>query len=396
PDNDANDTEELYVALDGSYDEIRYTDDAGQDNNDLKLAEWTEWNIPLSDFTVDTTAATRLHIGFGDSDNTSTVGGDGVVFIDDIRLYPPRCVPEIRPFAEDLSGPYGEKDCTIDYYDVAAIADQWLRTDACLPTLLPSPGPVAHWQFEEGDSNSVSDSANAHHGVAEGDYDWVQGKIGNWAMEFSGGRVLVPDHAQLRPQNAVSATAWVFVSETQDESNRVVVKGADNYETYALQVDGDDEASLIIRDSDPCGPTNYNVATDDIYFNEWMHLAGVVNGDANTLSIYVNGQLAESVNDANFMDKGLTLSQDTNDLAIGNRSDSFNRSLDAVVDDTRIYDRALTDAEVAWIATEGSGYWSLESPANLYNQEPAGSKAINIRDLAMVLEVWLQQRLWPQ
>ncbi|MHC4528960.1 MAG: hypothetical protein ACYS29_13880, partial [Planctomycetota bacterium] len=37
PDNDANDTEELYVALDGSYDEIRYTDDAGQDNNDLKL-----------------------------------------------------------------------------------------------------------------------------------------------------------------------------------------------------------------------------------------------------------------------------------------------------------------------------------------------------------------------
>jgi hypothetical protein len=400
PDNDANDTEELYVGITGSLAEVRYTDDAGQDNNDLKLAGWTEWNIPVSDFNnpdaVDPCAVTSLLIGFGDRDNTDTVGGEGVVYFDDIRLYPPRCVPEIRPFNEDLTGPFGEKDCIINYYDVGAMADQWLRTDACLPTTLPSPGPVAHWEFEEGDSNNVSDSANSHDGVAEGAYAWVEGKIGTWAMEFSGGRVLVPDHAQLRPETAVSATAWVFISETQDESNRVVVKGADNFETYALQINGDDEASLIIRDSDPCGPTNYNVETDDIYFNEWMHLAGVCKGDTNTLNIYVNGQLAESVNDANFIEKGLTLSQDTNDLAIGDRSDATNRSFDGIVDDTRIYDRALTDAEVAWIATEGSGYWSLESPANFYNEEPAGQKAINIRDMTVLLNVWLEERFWPE
>jgi hypothetical protein len=56
----------------------------------------------------------------------------------------------------------------------------------------------------------------------------------------------------------------------------------------------------------------------------------------------------------------------------------------------------LTDAEVAWIATEGSGYWSLESPANLYNEEPAGQKAINIRDITVLLNVWLEERFWPQ
>jgi hypothetical protein len=255
---------------------------------------------------------------------------------------------------------------------------------------------VAHWEFEEGDSNSVSDSANSHNGVAEGDYAWVEGKIGSWAMEFSGGRVLVPDHNQLRPETAVSATVWVFISETQDESNRVVVKGADNAETYAIEINNDDVATFFIRDSDPCGRTQYDVETDDIYFNEWMHLAGVCGGDTNTVNIYVNGLLAESVNDANFIEKGLTLSQDTNDLAIGDRSDATDRSFTGVVDDTRIYDRALTDTEVAWLATEGNGYWPLESPANFYNGEPAGQRAINIRDAAVLLNVWLVERFWPE
>ncbi|MHC4500649.1 MAG: LamG-like jellyroll fold domain-containing protein, partial [Planctomycetota bacterium] len=38
PGNDANDTEQLYVALRGSYAKLRYSTDAGNDNNDLRLA----------------------------------------------------------------------------------------------------------------------------------------------------------------------------------------------------------------------------------------------------------------------------------------------------------------------------------------------------------------------
>jgi hypothetical protein len=389
--NDANDTEELYVGLEGSLAEVRYSDDHGNDNNDIRLEEWIEWNVAISEFSgVDPCVVTGLLIGFGDRDNTSKVGGEGVVYFDDIRLNLPKCMPELLKPAADLNN-----DCIVSWGDVEVMGVQWLRADACMPTTLPSPGPVAHWEFEEGDSNSVSDSANSHDGVAEGGYAWVEGKIGTWAMEFSGGRVLVPDHNQLRPENAVSATAWVF-SQSQDQSNRVVVKGADNAETYALQVTGNNRASFIIRDSDPCGSNIYSVGTGDTYRNEWMHLAGVCSGDTNTVSIYVNGQLAESDSDANFMEKGLTLSQDTNDLAIGNRSDATDRSFEGIIDDTRIYDRALTDAEVAWLATEGSGYWPLESPANLYNEEPTGQKAVNIRDAGVLLNSWLEEKLWPE
>ncbi|MHC4865369.1 MAG: LamG domain-containing protein [Planctomycetota bacterium] len=129
-DNDVNDTEELYVAMGGSYDEVRYSDDAGRDMNDLRLAEWTEWNIPISEFIgVDPSAVTSLFVGFGDRDNTTVPGGDGVVYFDDIRLYPPRCVAELGP-AADLNG-----DCAVDYEDLKIMAEQWLCSGSCTADL---------------------------------------------------------------------------------------------------------------------------------------------------------------------------------------------------------------------------------------------------------------------
>jgi hypothetical protein len=120
PGNAAGDTEELYVGLTGSLAEVRYSD-AGGDMNDLKLAEWTEWNIPISDFIgVDPCAVTNLLIGFGDRNNTDTAGGYGTVWFDDIRLYRPRCLAQYRP-AGDATG-----DCAVDYWDLKVVAEDWL------------------------------------------------------------------------------------------------------------------------------------------------------------------------------------------------------------------------------------------------------------------------------
>ncbi|MHC4500060.1 MAG: LamG domain-containing protein, partial [Planctomycetota bacterium] len=113
PGNDATDTEELYVGLEGSLAEVRYSDDAGRDMDDLKRSEWTEWNIPVSDFIgVNPSAVTGLLIGFGDRDNTSQQGGEGIVYFDDIRLYPSRCVPELLKPVADL-----DNDCVVSWGD---------------------------------------------------------------------------------------------------------------------------------------------------------------------------------------------------------------------------------------------------------------------------------------
>jgi hypothetical protein len=61
------------------------------DPNASQIGDWTEWNIPLTDFSnagVVLTDVSELAIGFGDNSNPQP-GGSGLVYFDDIRLYLP-------------------------------------------------------------------------------------------------------------------------------------------------------------------------------------------------------------------------------------------------------------------------------------------------------------------
>jgi hypothetical protein len=124
PYNDANDTEQMFVGLEdsrgpGSYVEVRYGD-RGEDMNDIKVAEWHQWYMPLQDFNdLQLEAVERIHIGFGSSENWSTPGGYGRVFFDDIQLHWPAC----------SAFPAGDVnlDCKVDFKDVAIVGQTWLQ-----------------------------------------------------------------------------------------------------------------------------------------------------------------------------------------------------------------------------------------------------------------------------
>jgi hypothetical protein len=380
--NDINDTEELYVALTGSLAEVRYSDDAGRDMNDLKRTEWTEWNIEISDFIgVDPCAVTGLLVGFGDRDNTDTVGGEGVVYFDDIRLYPPRCVPSIIKPDADFS-----RNCIVDWSDVWLMALQWLRTDANLsPVVNPgSANLVGHWKL---DGNANDSSVYANHGAIMGKYTWVAGHD-NLAARFTDGRVLVPDAAQLKPPATVSAAIWLYHTGDAGDAARVLVKGGDNYEAYCIEMGSDNHMTFYVGD---VNGQRYFADSEEaaVFAYEWVHLAGTYDGTL--VKSYVNGQVVGDNNEA----IAIPLSQDPNGLAIANRSDANNRPLHATVDDARVYNRALTAAEVGWLATDGTGYVGLNTLLNVYDTEPAGEKVINIRDLGVMLNSWLEKKYWP-
>ena len=83
----SNEPEPMYVTVvDGSGTAATvYYDDP----NASLIRDWTEWNIPLTDFSdqgVVLIDVGKLAIGFGGADNPQP-GGSGLVFIDDIRLY---------------------------------------------------------------------------------------------------------------------------------------------------------------------------------------------------------------------------------------------------------------------------------------------------------------------
>jgi hypothetical protein len=364
PDNDANDTEELYVGLTGSLAEVRYSDDAGQDNNDLKLAEWTEWNIPLSDFSgVDPCVVTGLLIGFGDRDNTDVVGGEGVVYFDDIRLYPPRCIPELGP-ALDFSG-----NCVVDWGDVRLMVGDWLASDTMLsPITAPDPC-ILHYKFDETSGTTAADaSGNDYTGTFFDDVDETAVEItgrtdpgvnGNSFHFTSPEYIGVKMPAEVFTENGISqeitigvwiknahpdedpdggAFMWEFREwdgVSPDANERVLaVEAADDGETYILH---DDSESV-----------SYDLDWDE--HTEWQHYTFV--RDANNLAIYVNGMVvaADDSNGTAMATPDLLHVGISADRAPGN-TEGMHDGFTGNMDDWKMYDYALSPAEVAYLGT---------------------------------------------
>jgi len=86
----ANAGERMYVALNGTA--VVYHNDP----NAVQAIPWTEWVIPLQQFAdlgVNLADVTSITIGFGARGNSSTPGGTGQMYFDDIRLYRRRSSP---------------------------------------------------------------------------------------------------------------------------------------------------------------------------------------------------------------------------------------------------------------------------------------------------------------
>ncbi|UCG60007.1 MAG: LamG domain-containing protein [Phycisphaerales bacterium] len=118
----ANDMEPLYVGLQDSTGAIKTV--PHKDPAAAGYGTFQPWNVALSEFTgvggVNLAAIKKMYIGAGNRMSPAP-GGEGTLYIDDIRLYRPRCVPsELKP-ANDLSD-----NCVVDYADIEIMAGEWL------------------------------------------------------------------------------------------------------------------------------------------------------------------------------------------------------------------------------------------------------------------------------
>jgi hypothetical protein len=413
PDNDTNDTEQMYLGVhdtDGNYAEMRYGEHDGEDMNDRKVKEWQKWDVPLVWYTEDSNAAvaadinfasiSSVYLGFGNRRNP-VPAGSGTVYFDDLRVSMATCKPEFGPEA-DFSG-----NCIVDIADVQIMGQQWLEHDVNfaddLGIQVEEPcdaNLIGHWKLDEGTGTFAEDSSvNDNNGILEltdeGGYVWATGRLGPSgpnAVEFSGGRVKVPDTNDLTPDtNQVSVTAWIYMRDDMDGDARVVVKGKDDHEPYSMEVDGDDgEFKFEFRDANHHDHNDYE-ANDVVWPNDWIHLAGTYDGS--TIACYVNGQLGEAKDVNN--PYGLARCPEDPGLAIGNEPDANDSAFKGIIDDVRIYNYGLSQAEVGWLATEGTGEFLLTAPANLLSGEDP--EVINFRDFAELVNVnnWGQEQLWP-
>jgi hypothetical protein len=66
-----------------------------------------------------------------------------------------------------------------------------------------------------------------------------------------------------------------------------------------------------------------------------------------------------------------------------------------MLDDIRIYEYALSQAEIGGAMGISHIYQPVDSAANIYNAEPPNSRSVNFNDYALMADSWLDLNLWP-
>ncbi len=382
-DNNAN--ESLWVKLtdqSGSA-TVRYGTYADEDVNNLTELSWHEWNIALAGLGIDLAHVESISIGFGDPGGMSS-GNSGWMYFDDIRLYPTRCVASKGQPCGDLND-----DCVVDYLDLEILGEDWLLTYAVIATSPVSvDGLVAHWAL---DGDADDNSGNNNHGTLMGSPRWIAaGQIGG-ALALDG----VEDYVNcsvstsLNITDAITLSAWVKTNDTGNgQHNPYITKGDTS---YGLKHFTDNGIEFFIYDGDW-----YQARSDalDSSFNGvWHHVAGTYDGSE--LKLYLDGALLATTEHVG----SIATNQFAVNIGRNSEADDGTRFYEGLIDDVRIYNRALSSAEIAYLAdtTQGDGqlYVPVPSAAELYSSEPAGSRSIDFKDYAELVSAWLEQSVWP-
>ena len=219
-------------------------------------------------------------------------------------------------------------------------------------------GLIAHWKLDETSSTTAYDSVGSNDGTLVGSPTWVSGAPGlnpTGALDFPGGTHYVDcgNDTSLDIIGSRSASAWIMVDNWSDPA--VSVYGWD-----AIVSKGDDEGNFdIIRwgKSDKMG---FYIAGADavagvtpVKDGQWHMVTGVYDNPGGIISLYIDGVLDASVT----CDPGLVIGVNTANVRInglhmpGSPEYDERRHIDGTIDDVRIYNRALTADDVAFLCS---------------------------------------------
>jgi hypothetical protein len=360
------------------------------DMNDVKEPNWHEWNIILQDFNdinnVVLTDVSKLYIGFGGS----TIGGNckadgsGTVWFDDIRLYPPRCVPEYGP-AGDISG-----DCVVDYNDIGVMGGDWLLFDYNIPVEEPCDANLlVEYLF---DNNDLEDTSGNNYDGVEVNSPVISGGVltldGNEFVEIGS------DFNQVNPFDGSCDFSIVIEFQTSEPGILISSARDNNSLNHSMSV-------YIPECDQDVFYGNFRVGAAGVADNpldgEWHTMVTTYDAETEVHITYLDYQQGEEIKfdpdipniEEDMVRIGASLNTEYPYKIYGNFVGD--------IDNIRIYDYTLTYNEVLWILGERNEYnVAFDSPAELYSQEPVGEKLINFRDYDILAQHWLEGPiLWP-
>jgi len=198
-------------------------------------------------------------------------------------------------------------------------------------------GLVGYWSFNEGSGTIAYDySGNNNNGTLTNGPTWTQGKVGQ-ALSFDG----VNDYVNIlyNPNlnvvnNKFTIAMWLNMNTPADRGRQILGKFSylgSGY--YVFMYSGENRISFGFHG----GGSVWISKSNDITYNQWQYIA--VTLDGNIMKVYLNGTLNSMRNDVG------TVGTDTIDLTIGGYVPAYVVG-NKFIDEVRIYNRALSDAEI--------------------------------------------------
>lgn len=211
-------------------------------------------------------------------------------------------------------------------------------------------GLVAYWSFDKDTVKIQTEAVDLLSGLAaavHGDPELAPAaacQVGECIL-FDGSvdYFLVEDPAIDRDWEEITLECWAYITALDDSWNRIV--SLDNMPTNTAVAslyydDDDDRHGFFVKAGEKATVAENDTVLEDIPTEEWLHLTGTYDGD--TVHYYVNGELEKR-----YALAGGTISKGGLLLGIGDRSDGCDcDTIQGYIDELRIYDRALTAAEV--------------------------------------------------
>jgi len=201
----------------------------------------------------------------------------------------------------------------------------------------PPTGLVAAFSFDEGTGTTVSDASGSGNNGSAANTTWsAAGKFGS-ALSFNGTNswVTVADSASLRLTTGMTLEAWVNPRSTSAIGTAVLKErpAGLSYALYAPDGSGRPPSAYVNTGAGD----QRALGTAALPLNAWTHLAAAYNGTS--LVLYVNGVQAatRAVSGSIVTSAGA--------LRIGGNA-VWSEWFNGLIDDVRVYNRALSAAEV--------------------------------------------------
>jgi len=378
-DNDIN-AQMYFVLSDGDVNAlVPYAGDA----NDLNSKTWQPWRIDLQNLNLNLSNIEYISIGFRIGTSEQSDFGLGTIFFDDIRLFPSRCLKENRPDA-DLNS-----DCAVDFQDLQDLAYNWLDKGYNIYPVTAPNAPVAWYKFD----GNPNDSAGSAHGQLHGSPTYVPGVYGQ-AISFDGYNdsmeITAAANIFSKIRTAITIAFWQYGTDSIHHTDTLCCSDY-VYNVYdpAIAINLGVWKSPGKYNWDCGSPWSFdgrlsgNHRYKDEWSNRWNHWAFTKDASSGKMQIFLNGLLYDSRTGAN------SPMLDITSFEIGS---GWYGGYDGLIDDFRIYDYALSEAEIVYAATNGTGIFDLPllSPADLNNDN-----RIDFKDFAILADNWLENQLWP-